>query len=530
MGALMRQKDWSITKLGSPANWPLQLRHLVATMLTNPSPMLICWGHEYLQFYNDAFRPILGSTKHPQALGIGADETYAEIWDTIKPLFEKVMAGPPVAFQDFRLMMDRHGYSEEVFFDFSYTPILDENARVQGILVICTETTEKVNSIKHLGESEERFRTMAEGSGILIAVGDESSKATYFSKAWVDLTGRPMSDLIDTGWMDLVHPDDRDRYVSIYLSAFEKKEPFTGEFRILNRKGEYRWLLANGSPRFRSDGSFAGYISSCVDITDLKIAEAHLKENKTLLEQLVADRTGQLERSNQDLLQFAHVASHDLKEPVRKIKTYANLLRDEVVAKLTEKENRYVHKILSAAERMTSMIDGVLTFSTTTSTEQPHELIDLNKLLVDIQNDLEILINQKSAQILVGDLPQIEGAGVLIYQLFYNLLNNSLKFSKKGVPPRISVTSILVTNNDKKMARITFNDNGIGFEQKYATRIFDTFARLNAKDHYDGTGLGLALCKKIVERLNGRIEAEGVLNEGATFIITLPLHQNGTIT
>jgi light-regulated signal transduction histidine kinase (bacteriophytochrome) len=186
----------------------------------------------------------------------------------------------------------------------------------------------------------------------------------------------------------------------------------------------------------------------------------------------------------------------------------------------------------SAATRMNSMIDGVLGYSMLGATEQVVEKVDLNELLENIQSDLEILIQQKQAVIEYESLPEIEGSPILLYQLFYNLINNSLKFSVAGVPPRINISYVdynvaqVKSNTPLKPGIqykcITVADNGIGFDQAYAEKIFRTFTRLNAKDKYEGTGLGLSLCKKIVQRHSGTIEASSKLNEGAMFTIILP--------
>lgn len=277
MGQLIRSFNWAANSLGSPAHWPVALKQAVSMMLKNSFPVLICWGPDYIQLYNDAFRPINGETKHPAALGGSARDTYAEIWDIIGPMFGEVMTGQSHGFPNFKVPLHRNGYLEDCYFDFSYSPIADLEDHIQGVLVICMETTDKIRSIQEYKESESRFRMMAEDSDILIAVGDESSNAIYFSKAWVDLTGRSMKDLLAFGWVDLVHPEDKERYVNIYLSAFEKRVPFTGEFRVLSKNGDYRWLLAKGPPRFRPDGSFAGYISSCTDITERKNNEQQLQ-------------------------------------------------------------------------------------------------------------------------------------------------------------------------------------------------------------------------------------------------------------
>jgi light-regulated signal transduction histidine kinase (bacteriophytochrome) len=151
--------------------------------------------------------------------------------------------------------------------------------------------------------------------------------------------------------------------------------------------------------------------------------------------------------------------------------------------------------------------------------------VDLDKVIKNIETDLEVIIQEKHAIIHYKDLPALEGSPILIYQLFYNLVNNSLKFAKAGEAPEVSITSKAIYPEGKGFTQIVIRDNGIGFEQEQAEKIFNTFARLNSKDNYEGTGLGLALCKKIVERHHGTIEATGEINKGATFTITLPLKQ-----
>jgi PAS domain S-box-containing protein len=384
----------------------------------------------------------------------------------------------------------------------------------------------KKKSIKaehQLKESEERFRRMADNTDILIAVADETSNAIYFNKAWVELTGRKMEDLLRFGWADLVHPDDRETYVNTYLSGFAKKQPFTGEFRILNKDGGYTWLLAKGPPRIRPDGSFAGYISSCVDITSRKMIEEEMKKQERLLEQLVRTRTQELERSNEDLQQFAHVIGHDLREPVRKIKTFASRLHYDMGDALPDKAKYYMAKIETSANRMVEMIEGVMSYSVLHTSELLIKRVDLNVLFQQIQSDLELVTERKKAVIRVAALPVIDGVPVMLHQLFYNLINNSLKFARSTVSPVISVKASIVGRLGKEMVELRIKDNGIGFPPEYADRIFGAFVRLNSNEKYEGSGLGLALCKKISERHHGTIEARSSGISGAAFVITLPL-------
>ncbi len=256
------------------------------------------------------------------------------------------------------------------------------------------------------------------------------------------------------------------------------------------------------------------------DVTTLKTLQLDLLQ-----------KVKELERSNEELQQFAHVASHDLKEPVRKIKTFGSRLMMDFGHELPEKARLYMQKMEKATDRIYNMIDGVLLYSSLNITDQPIDCVDVNKLIQNICDDLEILIQQKEAVIRWKDLPTLEGSPLLLYQLFYNLVNNALKFAKANVAPVIEISAELVSSTSNgEFAIIRVQDNGIGFDQKFADAIFKTFVRLNTKDQYEGTGLGLALCQKIAERFGGAIQAEGKEGEGAVFSVLLPMIQTCTKT
>ncbi|GAA4334772.1 hypothetical protein GCM10023184_29090 [Flaviaesturariibacter amylovorans] len=261
--------------------------------------------------------------------------------------------------------------------------------------------------------------------------------------------------------------------------------------------------------------------------------EKEATEQLSVLNRELDDRNRQLQRSNEDLQQFAHVASHDLKEPVRKIRTFSSRLKDEFGSLLPEKGRSYLSRIEKGADRMYDMIDGVLLYSSLDALQQTKEEVSLRDVLDTIQSDLEIVIAEKGASIEVGSLPTVEGVPILIYQLFYNLVNNALKFAKEDRALRIRVHSQESTvqqtessgsnSAGKRFTEVMVQDNGIGFAQEAAERIFQTFTRLHAKDRYEGTGLGLSLCRKIAERHGGTIRAEGKPGVGATFYVVLPI-------
>lgn len=292
-----------------------------------------------------------------------------------------------------------------------------------------------------------------------------------------------------------------------------------------------RYLNLTWQPWYDLRGGIQGVISFGIDVTEAVTARKKVEESerkyRELSEELevkVETRTEELKRSNDDLQQFAHVASHDLKEPVRKFRTFINRLKEEFGDTLPETGKLYLNKMQNAAERMSAMITGVLKYASLNESEDI-TAVDLGEIIKNIESDLEVIIHQTHAQINKTRLPVVAGSSVLLYQLFYNLINNSLKFS--DLVPVIDISTSTVVQNGREFAKIVIADQGIGFNQAFASRIFEAFTRLNSKDKYEGTGLGLALCKKIVERHHGTITAEGKEGEGAIFTITLPLAQSG---
>ena len=268
------------------------------------------------------------------------------------------------------------------------------------------------------------------------------------------------------------------------------------------------------------------------DITERKLAERRLESLNRVLEIKVLERTKEvkeinknLQQSNIDLMQFAHIASHDLKEPLRKIKTFAARLRDDAETQFSQKGDTYLSKVEHSSERLLNMIEDILNYSKLNATDNLVENVELTSIIKNIESDLEVMIQQKNASISYESPPQIEGAPVLIYQLFYNLIHNSLKFSRSDVKQEITIQSKMITLENEQFVKITIADKGIGFETNESEKIFSTFTRLNAKEQYEGTGLGLTLCKRIVERHGGSITADGSRDRGAVFTIILPRKQ-----
>jgi light-regulated signal transduction histidine kinase (bacteriophytochrome) len=259
------------------------------------------------------------------------------------------------------------------------------------------------------------------------------------------------------------------------------------------------------------------------DVTQHKQAEEQLKVF-----------TAKLEQSNRELQDFASVASHDLQEPLRKIQAFGDRLRSKCGSSLTAEGIDYLDRMQSAAQRMQVLINDLLTFSRVATKARPFAPVKLSEIIAGVLSDLEVRIEQKRGRVEVGELPEIDADELQLRQLFQNLIGNALKFHREGESPIVKVSCHLIEDRgldqsessmDDQSCEIRIEDNGIGFEEKYLDRIFDVFQRLHGRGVYEGTGIGLAVCRKIAERHGGFITAQSVPGKGSTFIIRLPLKQ-----
>ncbi|MEJ0105889.1 MAG: response regulator [Bacteroidota bacterium] len=261
------------------------------------------------------------------------------------------------------------------------------------------------------------------------------------------------------------------------------------------------------------------------EIKERKISEEKIKDlNKQLLHNISS-----LETANKDLDRFVFMASHDLQEPIRKIRTFCDMVNNYSEEPIGENTKNYLKRIQHAAIRMQSLIADIFAFSTVSDDKGEFAVTDLNAIIGDVIHDLETEITRKKAIIETGSIPAIQVKPGLIRLLFQNIIGNALKYSKEDVQPQISISAETVKSTqgtaEARYCRIYIEDNGIGFEQKYAEQIFDMFRRLHGFNEYEGTGIGLALCKKIVEKHNGFINARSLVGKGSTFIVSLPFVQ-----
>nr|WP_198999889.1 CHASE3 domain-containing protein [Flavobacterium sp. ASV13] len=320
-------------------------------------------------------------------------------------------------------------------------------------------------------------------------------------------------------FLEFVHPDDRPTVAKSMEGIVEKKQlPFV-YYKITRPDYEIRYFKSTGKLLTDQQGSKI-LLGINFDITDEHLLNIELQE-----------RNRELEKSNKELASFNHVASHDLQEPLRKIQTFISRVSEADKAVMSQSARDYLSKIEISAKRMRVLIDDLLLFSRTNTTKKEFIKLSLNDLLENAESELAEVIEEKKAMITVSKLPKLAVIPYQIEQLFINLIGNSLKYSQEDVAPEIKIESEKVNSGDypdllelniKKFHKITFTDNGMGFDPQFKETIFVLFQRLHSKTDYPGTGIGLAICKKIVENHKGHIIADSTPGKGSVFTVFLP--------
>lgn len=412
---------------------------------------------------------------------------------------------------------------------------------------VAEDVTDRRRGEADLRASEARFRSLTESIPQMVWNADAAGHITYFNTRWREYTGLTAGAALDSWWQQVVHPDDSPTLQAAWETVVAGDKPsFTHEARVRRAgDGAYRWFQAAVVPLRHPDGRVDQWIGSLSDIDDQKQQAEMLEgmvrsrtaalvdeiEERKRAEQQVQVVAAELRRSNEELEKFAYVASHDLQEPLRKIQAFGDRLKTKCRDQLPDTGQEYVDRMLTSAGRMRRLIDDLLTFSRITTQGRAFAQVDLHKLVGEVVADLDERLEQTGGTAEVGPLPTIDADPSQMRQLFQNLVSNALKFHKPGVPPVVRVWGELVTvpgpNGEPPVdsCRITVQDNGIGFDEKYLDRIFQVFQRLHGREEYEGTGVGLAICRKIVERHGGTITAQSRVGEGAAFVVTLPTRQ-----
>lgn len=388
-------------------------------------------------------------------------------------------------------------------------PWMNERDEIGGIIMFTEVITARVELERNLENSEKRFNLAVQGTtaGIWDWV-DVNNDKEWWSPRFYQLLGYEPDEIEPsvTTFSSLLHPDDQEMTFKMVDRHFKRRTPFLVEYRLRTKSGKYRWFLGSGQATWDESGVPVRMVGTIIDIHSRKMAEeAEIQHARDLAEK------------NKELEEFTYVASHDLQEPVRTISSFVELFRETYSEKLDDEALKWLDFMQGASERSQKLIIDLLEYS---RIGKARELgcIDVNKLLRNIETDLQASIKKNKARIVYENLPVIDGYETELRLLFQNLIGNGIKFKKPNENPIITIAH---TNVDG-FHHFTVSDNGIGIEQKYFDKVFVIFRRLHGKSEYEGTGIGLAHCKKVVDLHHGKIWITSTVGHGTSFHFTIP--------
>jgi PAS domain S-box-containing protein len=369
----------------------------------------------------------------------------------------------------------------------------------------------------------ELYRGLFEDAPVAYHEIDTQGLLTRINRAECALLGYRAEEMLGRPVWELVDAEERDASREAVHKKLRGEKPLAPFERTYRRQDGSQVAVEIHETLIRDSADAVIGIRTCLlDITDRKRAEAALRR-----------QAAELARSNGELEQFAYVASHDLQEPLRKIQAFGDRLKTKYVDAIPPEGRDYLERMQNAANRMQLLINDLLTLSRVATQGHPFVAVDLAEVARLVLSDLESRVEQLGGQVTVGHLPVVPADRVQMNQLLQNLIGNALKFHKHGCPPKVSVEATVACDPNggtDDVCRITVEDNGVGFDEKYSDRIFQVFQRLHGRNEYEGTGIGLAICRKIVERHGGTIVAHSTPGAGSRFEVTLPLvRREGTI-
>lgn len=384
----------------------------------------------------------------------------------------------------------------------------DARGEVAGVFAAARDISQRKRAEAALQNSEERYRSLVVATAQVVWSTNPQGEVEDMPM-WRTITGQSIEEVRGWGWLQAVHPEDRERTQAVWSDAVRTRTLYNVEYRVRRWDGQYRHMWVRGVPVMEADGeTIREWVGTCNDITERKQAEEDIKRY-----------AAELERSNAELQDFASIASHDLQEPLRKVLAFGEHLREHCEGKLDELGLDFLSRMQNAAKRMSVLIEALLAYSRVASRAQPMEPVDLLSVLFGVLPDLEERIAKTHARIEFAPLPKVMADPMQVRQVIQNLLGNALKFQAPGTTPQVEITGKI---NERGWCELSVRDNGIGFDEKYLDRIFRPFQRLHGRNEYEGSGMGLAICRKVVARHGGTITAHSRPGAGATFVVTLP--------
>jgi PAS domain S-box-containing protein len=479
--------------------------------------------------------------------GKGADiigKNYAEILPELAgtgiydQLNKVLTTGKAIHARNQQVDIVHQGKLEPHYFNYSFTPLFDTEGEIYGVMNTAAEITDLILARQKVEQSERNLRNLVLQAPVAMCILlGKDHVIEIANEMMIGLWGKPREAVMHKPVFEAL-PDVREQGLEAVMEqVYQSGETFTAyESPIkLLRHGVWETVYQNFvyEPYRDAEGNILGVLVISIDVTQQVLARLKIEEVVAARTQELASSNEELKRSNANLEEFAYAASHDLKEPVRKIHFFADMLQHQLAGKLEVADKKVFERMQVAAKRMGTLIDELLVYSQVTKGMANVEEVDLNRKVQLVLEDLELEIQEKKASVTVEPLPSIRGNKRQIQQLFFNLLGNALKYSKEGVPPLIHIGYKLINADHLEHAvppgklsgtyhLIEVSDNGVGFEQKDAERIFQVFTRLFTGGAYRGTGIGLSIVRKVAENHGGWVWAESSPSKGARFKVVLP--------
>ncbi|XWW45480.1 PAS domain-containing protein [Fibrella sp. USSR17] len=514
-------------------------RQILQSFEQSPVAIALLDEHELtFRMVNPFYAQLVGRTPEQlvgKPLLVALPELKGQGFDQL--LHQVIASGQPYVAQEIAVTLIRRGQLELIYVDMTYQPRRRGDDQTVGILVIATDVTSQVKSRQKLEQAQEQLTSAVELAQLGNWAIDVANMNLIFDERVAEWWGYE-KDVAVAQAFNFVHADDRKRaeaaFIQISQPGTEPTNQVSIEYRIINPKtARQRTLRVFAQAYFDPHGKLLRIIGTSLDITQQR-------EQQIELERLVQERTQELTQANQDLQrsndnlrQFAYIASHDLQEPLRKIQSFSLLLSQNYETRLDPAAFDYLSRITAAGSRMSLLIRDLLNYSRINTRQQSFGLVSLNAILASVLDTLSLDIVERRAHIEVDDLAFVEGDETQLGQLFQNLLSNAIKFTAAGKQPQISITyrscslhelpsGIYPTSTTQYYHQISIKDNGIGFDLMHLDRIFQVFQRLHGKNNYPGTGIGLAICERVVANHRGVITAHSEPGAGATFYVYLP--------
>ena len=382
------------------------------------------------------------------------------------------------------------------------SPVKDHQGNVIGVSKIARDITEQKRVQAALLASEARFRQLADAMPQIVWTARPDGYLDYYNERWYEFTGFRRDTYGDISWEPILHPDDLQHCRETWDCSVRSGEPYQIEYRFWDKhERRWRWFMGRALPVRNADGNIVKWFGSSIDIDDQKRIEADLRS------------------ANNDLEQFAFSASHDLQEPLRTVKVYSQLLAETFGQRLEGEALQFLTYVRSGATRMEMLLRDLLTYTQLTKFDEPQEPADAGDVLTATLANLAGAISESGARITADPLPSLKVHGAHLQQLFQNLIGNAIKYRSPDRPPAVHITAERLHGH----WIFAVSDNGIGIDSEYKESIFGLFKRLHGNDEYSGTGIGLAICQRIVDQYRGRIWVESEPGRGSTFRFTLPV-------